>query len=67
LPVVPMKDEPHATENAPRRQHHNVSVTPHDGTPDVLATIEKLAELHAKGILNDEEFSAKKAELLRRV
>jgi hypothetical protein len=32
-----------------------------------LATIEKLADLHAKGILSDEEFAAKKAELLRRL
>lgn len=36
--------------------------------PDqVMATIEKLAELKAKGILTDEEFTAKKAELLKRL
>ncbi|HEU4460435.1 MAG TPA: SPFH domain-containing protein [Methylibium sp.] len=36
--------------------------------PDqVMATIEKLAELKAKGILSDEEFSAKKAELLKKL
>jgi hypothetical protein len=34
---------------------------------DVFATIEKLAALHAKGILSDEEFAAKKAELLSRL
>ncbi len=34
---------------------------------DVFATIEKLAQLHAKGILSDEEFAAKKAELLSRL
>jgi hypothetical protein len=34
---------------------------------DVFATIEKLANLRAKGIISDEEFSAKKAELLSRV
>jgi hypothetical protein len=33
----------------------------------VFATIEKLAQLHAKGILSDEEFAAKKAELLTRL
>ncbi len=33
----------------------------------VLATIEKLADLHAKGILTDEEFATKKAELLSRL
>ncbi len=34
---------------------------------EVMATIEKLAELKAKGILTDEEFSAKKAELLKKL
>jgi membrane protease subunit (stomatin/prohibitin family) len=34
---------------------------------EVMATIEKLAELKAKGILTDEEFSTKKAELLKKL
>ncbi|MCK6422129.1 MAG: SPFH domain-containing protein [Aquabacterium sp.] len=34
---------------------------------DVMATLEKLAELKAKGILTDEEFGAKKAELLKKL
>lgn len=34
---------------------------------DVLATIEKLAGLRDKGILSDEEFATKKAELLSRL
>jgi len=34
---------------------------------DVMATIEKLADLKAKGILTDEEFAAKKAELLKKL
>jgi membrane protease subunit (stomatin/prohibitin family) len=34
---------------------------------DVMATIEKLADLKTKGILTDEEFSAKKAELLKKL
>lgn len=34
---------------------------------DVLDTLEKLAGLHARGILTDAEFSAKKAELLARL
>ena len=33
----------------------------------VMATLEKLGELKAKGILTDEEFSAKKAELLKKL
>lgn len=34
---------------------------------DVFAAIERLAELHARGVLTAEEFSAKKAELLSRL
>lgn len=34
---------------------------------DVFATIERLAELRAKGLLSDDEFSTKKAELLARL
>jgi hypothetical protein len=32
-----------------------------------MATLEKLAELKAKGILTEDEFSAKKAELLKKL
>jgi hypothetical protein len=34
---------------------------------DVFAAIERLADLRAKGILTDEEFTEKKAELLSRL
>jgi membrane protease subunit (stomatin/prohibitin family) len=34
---------------------------------EVMATIEKLGELKAKGLLTDEEFSSKKAELLKKL
>ena len=34
---------------------------------EVMATIEKLAELKAKGILTDDEFNSKKAELLKKL
>jgi membrane protease subunit (stomatin/prohibitin family) len=34
---------------------------------EVMATIEKLAEFKAKGILTEEEFAAKKAELLKKL
>lgn len=37
------------------------------GEPDIFATLEKLAALHSKGILTDEEFASKKAELLSRL
>ncbi|MBP6484129.1 MAG: SPFH domain-containing protein [Rhodoferax sp.] len=34
---------------------------------DIMATLEKLADLKAKGILTSEEFDAKKAELLKKL
>jgi len=34
---------------------------------DIFAMLEKLSELHGKGILSDEEFATKKAELLDRL
>jgi Short C-terminal domain len=34
---------------------------------DIFAKIERLADLHQKGILSPEEFTAKKAELLSRL
>jgi hypothetical protein len=34
---------------------------------DVMSTLEKLADLKAKGILTAEEFDAKKAELLKKL
>jgi len=40
---------------------------PDAGSPDVFAAIERLAGLHAKGLLTDSEFSTKKAELLARL
>jgi hypothetical protein len=37
------------------------------GHEDILTAIERLAELHARGVLTEAEFSAKKAELLDRL
>ena len=36
-------------------------------TEETLRTLERIAELHQKGILSDEEFKSKKAELLSRL
>jgi membrane protease subunit (stomatin/prohibitin family) len=48
---------------APRCGAAAVGVKPED----VMATLEKLGELKAKGILTQEEFDAKKAELLKKL
>jgi predicted Zn-dependent peptidase len=34
---------------------------------DIIATIERLADLRQKGVLTEEEFAAKKSELLSRL
>jgi Short C-terminal domain len=52
-PRVATASEPHRSDGAQET--------------DVFAKIERLAELHKKGILSQEEFSAKKAELLSRL
>ena len=51
---------------APAAASAPVAVTPMSAD-EVVATLEKIAGLKAKGILTDEEFSAKKAELLKRL
>jgi hypothetical protein len=44
-----------------------VTVAPPGAKEDIFAHIERLADLRAKNILTDEEFTAKKAELLSRL
>nr|WP_238204465.1 SHOCT domain-containing protein [Methylobacterium aerolatum] len=48
---------------APPKPSH----APSHGADDVLTTIERLADLHKRGVLTDQEFQAKKAELLARL
>jgi len=43
------------------------SANAHSGAEAILAVIEKLADLRAKGVLTEAEFSAKKAGLLNRL
>lgn len=62
LPVISVNGVP---QSAPPLRSPNE--TTGDGDRDILATIGKLAELHAKGILSDNEFASKKAELLARL
>ena len=38
-----------------------------ESASDVFNALERLAELHRKGVLTDDEFAAKKAELLARI
>jgi hypothetical protein len=43
------------------------SIDPAPQGGDVLGMVQKLAELHAAGVLSADEFGTKKAELLRRL
>jgi hypothetical protein len=54
--------EPGASESAGA-----TSRSPQVSAEDIFSTLERLAELHKKGVLTDEEFVSKKAELLARI
>jgi Short C-terminal domain len=70
LPVVSgangTRTSPEPTHIAPSQQPAATSKAS-PGHEDLVTAIERLAELHARGILTDAEFSAKKAELLQRI
>ncbi|MGU3465015.1 SHOCT domain-containing protein [Methylobacterium sp. C33D] len=62
---IPAKD---ASPTASHAASPTPSPAPDRSSPDeVLGTIERLAELHARGVLTDAEFATKKAELLARL
>lgn len=74
LPIVPIDGV--AQTVAPQGRHAqaeqevlNMSTTPSGvvQSNDVFEMIEKLADLRSKGVLTDEEFTSKKADLLARL
>lgn len=63
-------DRPAASPAPQRPAEPAARTTPSHGAADhdtLLSTIGKLAELHERGVLSQEEFSAKKADLLGRI
>lgn len=69
LPIISIDGRPPA---APGPVSPPAAAVPATGAPsareaDLFAAIERLADLRAKGILSDEEFTQKKAELLSRL
>lgn len=54
------------TEPTPKPDEPKIEAS-HLQDNDILSTIEKLGELNEKGFISDEEFKAKKAELLSRL
>jgi hypothetical protein len=72
LPVISSNGQPPRATNTQQGTAQNTASSVNSGTgsaneQDVFATIEKLAGLRGKGILSDEEFLAKKVELLSRL
>ena len=70
LPVISINGQPPATR--PQAAGAAVTTEPVSSTPsmqerDIFSAIERLGDLRAKGILTDEEFMQKKAELLGRL
>jgi hypothetical protein len=53
-----------ATRQAPRYEPEAAPPAPPPPPPDSIADLKGLAELHASGVLNDEEFAAAKAKIL---
>ena len=66
LPVVSTRGTAAQQTTAPKPATEPAG-TPETGSADVFAAIERLADLHGKGILSDAEFNAKKTELLSRL
>jgi hypothetical protein len=69
LPIVSVNGAPppSAAFAPPSREAAPRPLSSSGAEVDILGTIEKLADLHGKGILSDEEFAAKKAQLLARL
>ncbi|RJF80603.1 SHOCT domain-containing protein [Oleomonas cavernae] len=66
-PQAPPPQPAYVEPSAPSVPQPAFTLQAGGGEADIFATIEKLAGLKAKGILSDEEFAAKKAELLARL
>jgi hypothetical protein len=73
LPLVSLEGDqtrnpsPAVSATPPRAPRHGPPPAAPQATEDILGTIERLAELRQKDILTEEEFSAKKSELLSRL
>ncbi|MCG6862764.1 MAG: SHOCT domain-containing protein [Chromatiaceae bacterium] len=67
LPIVSIDGRPPAAGPSVASAVAAASGSPSAQEADIFSAIERLANLHGKGILSDEEFSQKKAELLSRL
>ncbi len=71
LPVISVNGQvplaPAPSYQAPAPAPYQPASSSSGDAQDIFATIERLSELRAKGVLDDAEFQAKKAELLGRL
>ncbi|MGJ7580120.1 SHOCT domain-containing protein [Variovorax sp. RHLX14] len=68
LPIVSVDGvTPYVSMNTPVPSGHLQANQNSHATQDIFSTIERLADLRAKGILSEDEFASKKTELLSRV
>ncbi len=65
LPVVSRNGQPMASAASPATAARPAASSPADG--NVFTALERLAELKTKGVIDEQEFAAKKAELLKRL
>ncbi|MGD7034850.1 SHOCT domain-containing protein [Methylotuvimicrobium buryatense] len=68
LPVISVDNVPREAKSTSDQQQSTARNKPASGhEEDIFVTIEKLTDLKNKGILTDDEYNAKKAELLGRL
>ncbi len=65
--IAGANETPSQPTRQPAAEHEGARTGAAAGHEDILDAIERLAALHARGILTEAEFSAKKAELLHRL
>ena len=62
--IAKFKERRQQMEDLVRQQQHQAQTAQYE---EITEQIRKLGELHDQGVLTDEEFNAKKAELLSRL
>jgi len=67
LPVISIDGRPPASPRSVTASAAASTAAPSAQEADIFSAIERLADLRDKGILNDEEFAQKKADLLSRL
>ncbi|MDO8844639.1 MAG: SHOCT domain-containing protein [Methylicorpusculum sp.] len=67
LPVISIDNNPVQPKSEPVHNNESANTQPINLEGDIFATLERLADLKSKGIVTENEYNAKKAELLSRL